>query len=119
MDSFSSPSSGSSPQFSANEFRDQLKTQLAQAYAEEFLEISFPVDFEWGEGGLEMTRSLIYSCSSVHVIRKLNALQNMESKGLLLDWTFQHGRPVFLFPPFLEAITFLHKALYSVEYLPS
>lgn len=40
MDSFSAPSSDSS-QFSANEFRDQLKTQLAQAYAEEFLEVQF------------------------------------------------------------------------------
>ncbi|WJZ82144.1 hypothetical protein VitviT2T_001929 [Vitis vinifera] len=40
MDSFSthSPSSGSSPQMSTEDFMDQLKTQLAQAYAEEFLE---------------------------------------------------------------------------------
>ncbi|KAG7017060.1 Mitochondrial import inner membrane translocase subunit TIM13, partial [Cucurbita argyrosperma subsp. argyrosperma] len=43
MDSFSSPSSGSSSQFSPNEFRDQLKTQLAQAYAEEFLEVQTQV----------------------------------------------------------------------------
>lgn len=39
MDSFSSPSGGSSPQFSAQDFKDQLKTQLAEAYAEEFLEV--------------------------------------------------------------------------------
>ena len=41
MDAFSSsPSSGSpSQQFSADDFKDQLKTQLAQAYAEEFLEV--------------------------------------------------------------------------------
>ncbi|XP_022929050.1 uncharacterized protein LOC111435758 isoform X4 [Cucurbita moschata] len=48
MDSFSSPSSGSSSQFSPNEFRDQLKTQLAQAYAEEFLE-SMPPRTRGGE----------------------------------------------------------------------
>lgn len=41
MDAFSSsPSSGSpSQQFSSSDFKDQLKTQLAQAYAEEFLEV--------------------------------------------------------------------------------
>jgi hypothetical protein len=40
MDSFSSsPSTGSQPQFSSEQFKDQLKTQLAQAYAEEFLEV--------------------------------------------------------------------------------
>ncbi|KAL6986534.1 protein translocase subunit [Sarracenia purpurea var. burkii] len=38
MDSFSAPSSGSSSQMSTEDFMDQLKTQLAQAYAEEFLE---------------------------------------------------------------------------------
>ncbi|KAL8201003.1 hypothetical protein R6Q57_012342 [Mikania cordata] len=39
MDSFSSPSSSSpSSQMSAEDFMDQLKVQLAQAYAEEFLE---------------------------------------------------------------------------------
>ncbi|CAL5425765.1 unnamed protein product [Camellia sinensis] len=38
MDSFSSPSSGSSSQMSTEDFMSQLKTQLAQAYAEEFLE---------------------------------------------------------------------------------
>ena len=39
MDSFSAPSSGSSSQMSTEDFMDQLKTQLAQAYAEEFLEV--------------------------------------------------------------------------------
>ncbi|KAL6501537.1 protein translocase subunit [Orobanche gracilis] len=38
MDSFSSPSSGSSPNISAEDMMDQLKAQLAQVYAEEFLE---------------------------------------------------------------------------------
>ncbi|KAL1828203.1 hypothetical protein DCAR_0207398 [Daucus carota subsp. sativus] len=40
MDSFSSPSAsgGSSPPISQEDFMNQLKTQLAQAYAEEFLE---------------------------------------------------------------------------------
>ncbi|KAK4423170.1 Mitochondrial import inner membrane translocase subunit Tim13 [Sesamum alatum] len=38
MDSFSSPSTGSSSKFSADDLMDQLKLQLAQAYAEEFLE---------------------------------------------------------------------------------
>ncbi|KAK8489103.1 hypothetical protein V6N13_077175 [Hibiscus sabdariffa] len=39
MDSFSTGSSGSgSPQISSNEFMDQMKVQLAQAYAQEFLE---------------------------------------------------------------------------------
>lgn len=39
MDSFSSPPpSGSSSQFSTNDIMDQLKTQLAHAYAEQFLE---------------------------------------------------------------------------------
>ncbi|GFZ16359.1 heavy metal transport/detoxification superfamily protein [Actinidia rufa] len=38
MDSFSAPSTGSSSQMSTEDFMDQLKTQLAQAYAEEFLE---------------------------------------------------------------------------------
>ncbi|KAG8382579.1 hypothetical protein BUALT_Bualt05G0092300 [Buddleja alternifolia] len=38
MDSFSSPSSGASPKISSDDLMDQLKTQLAQAYAEEFLE---------------------------------------------------------------------------------
>ncbi|XP_076922996.1 mitochondrial import inner membrane translocase subunit Tim13-like [Bidens hawaiensis] len=39
MDSFSSPSSSShDPKMSAEDFMDQLKVQLAQAYAEEFLE---------------------------------------------------------------------------------
>ncbi|KAI3453290.1 hypothetical protein Pfo_009953 [Paulownia fortunei] len=38
MDSFSSPSSGSSPKFSTEDLMDQLKIQLAQVYAEEFLE---------------------------------------------------------------------------------
>ncbi|KAK1438524.1 hypothetical protein QVD17_04333 [Tagetes erecta] len=39
MDSFSSPSSSSpSSQMSTEDFMDQLKVQLAQAYAEEFLE---------------------------------------------------------------------------------
>lgn len=47
MDAFSSsPSSGSpSQQFSASDFKDQLKTQLAQAYAEEFLEVFFFLSF--------------------------------------------------------------------------
>lgn len=41
MDSFSSPSSGSSAtQFNPDAFKDQLKNQLAQAYAEEFLEVN-------------------------------------------------------------------------------
>ena len=45
MDSFSthSPSSGSSPQMSTEDFMDQLKTQLAQAYAEEFLEVGYQI----------------------------------------------------------------------------
>ncbi|XP_047975961.1 mitochondrial import inner membrane translocase subunit Tim13-like isoform X2 [Salvia hispanica] len=38
MDSFSSPSSGSSPQLSTDDIMAQLRTQLEQAYAEEFLE---------------------------------------------------------------------------------
>ncbi|KAK2981960.1 hypothetical protein RJ640_019180 [Escallonia rubra] len=38
MDSFSTPSGGASPQVS-QDFMDQLKNQLAQAYAEEFLEV--------------------------------------------------------------------------------
>ncbi|XP_075508696.1 LOW QUALITY PROTEIN: mitochondrial import inner membrane translocase subunit TIM13-like [Primulina tabacum] len=39
MDAFSSPpSTGSSSKFSPEDLMDQLKTQLAQAYAEEFLE---------------------------------------------------------------------------------
>ncbi|CAI9759306.1 unnamed protein product [Fraxinus pennsylvanica] len=38
MDSFSSPSVGSSPKFSTEDLMGQLKVQLAQAYAEEFLE---------------------------------------------------------------------------------
>ncbi|KAJ6293376.1 hypothetical protein OIU78_025366, partial [Salix suchowensis] len=40
MDSFSSHSSmgSGSPQISAEDLKDQLKNQLAQAYAQEFLE---------------------------------------------------------------------------------
>ncbi|GER56138.1 mitochondrial import inner membrane translocase [Striga asiatica] len=38
MDSFSSPSSGPSPNFSSDDFKDQLRIQIAQAHAEEFLE---------------------------------------------------------------------------------
>ncbi|KAF5956940.1 hypothetical protein HYC85_004165 [Camellia sinensis] len=38
MDSFSAPSSASSSQMSPENLMDQLKTQLAQAYAEEFLQ---------------------------------------------------------------------------------
>ncbi|KAJ4711767.1 Mitochondrial import inner membrane translocase subunit Tim13 [Melia azedarach] len=39
MDSFSSVPSGSgSPQFSTEELMDKVKAQLAQAYAQEFLE---------------------------------------------------------------------------------
>ncbi|XP_043715681.1 mitochondrial import inner membrane translocase subunit Tim13-like [Telopea speciosissima] len=38
MDAFSSPSSGSSSQPSTEAFMGQLKVQLAQAHAEEFLE---------------------------------------------------------------------------------
>ena len=40
MDSFSSPPphSGASSQFSTNDIMDQVKTQLEQAYAEQFLE---------------------------------------------------------------------------------
>ncbi|XP_043698492.1 mitochondrial import inner membrane translocase subunit Tim13-like isoform X2 [Telopea speciosissima] len=38
MDPFSSPSSGSSSQPSTEAIMDQLKTQLAQAYMEEFVE---------------------------------------------------------------------------------
>jgi hypothetical protein len=43
MDSFSSHSSmgSGSPQMSAEDFKDQLKNQLAQAYAQEFLEVHF------------------------------------------------------------------------------
>ncbi|PPS08638.1 hypothetical protein GOBAR_AA12034 [Gossypium barbadense] len=41
MDSFSTGSSGTgSPQISTDEFRDQMKAQLAQAYAQEFLEVA-------------------------------------------------------------------------------
>lgn len=43
MDSFSSPSSGSSPNFSPGDLMEQLKHQLAQAYAEEFLEVSITI----------------------------------------------------------------------------
>ncbi|KAL6556252.1 protein translocase subunit [Orobanche gracilis] len=38
MDSFSSPSSGSSPNISAEDMIDQIKAQLAQVHAAEFLE---------------------------------------------------------------------------------
>lgn len=38
MDPYSSGGSSAAPQMSAGDFMDQLKTQLAQAYAEEFLE---------------------------------------------------------------------------------
>ncbi|KAL3834886.1 hypothetical protein ACJIZ3_009622 [Penstemon smallii] len=38
MDSFSSPSSGSSPKISTEDLMENLKVQFAQAYAEEFLE---------------------------------------------------------------------------------
>ncbi|KAL4385779.1 hypothetical protein GQ457_15G011410 [Hibiscus cannabinus] len=39
MDSFSTGSSGTgSPQISTDDFMDQMKVQLAQAYAQEFLE---------------------------------------------------------------------------------
>lgn len=43
MDSFSNPSAsgGSSPPISQEDFMNQLKSQLAQAYAEEFLEVFF------------------------------------------------------------------------------
>jgi hypothetical protein len=43
MDSFSSHSSmgSGSPQISAEDLKDQLKNQLAQAYAQEFLEVYF------------------------------------------------------------------------------
>jgi len=37
MDSFSSPSSGSSQQLSAQDIRKQLKNQLALEYAQQFL----------------------------------------------------------------------------------
>ncbi|THG20636.1 hypothetical protein TEA_000992 [Camellia sinensis var. sinensis] len=47
MDSFSSPSSGSSSQMSTEDFMSQLKTQLAQAYAEEFLEVLQKVSYEY------------------------------------------------------------------------
>lgn len=41
MDSFSSVPSGSgSPQFSTEELMDKVKAQLAQAYAQEFLEVN-------------------------------------------------------------------------------
>ncbi|PPD97163.1 hypothetical protein GOBAR_DD05817 [Gossypium barbadense] len=41
MDSFSTGSSGTgSPQISTDEFMDQMKAQLAQAYAQEFLEVA-------------------------------------------------------------------------------
>lgn len=41
MDSFSGATSGgATPQMSTEDFMDQLKTQLAQAYAEEFLEVT-------------------------------------------------------------------------------
>ncbi|MBA0773539.1 hypothetical protein Gotri_008810 [Gossypium trilobum] len=44
MDSFSTGSSGTgSPQISTDEFMDQMKAQLAQAYAQEFLEV--PLSF--------------------------------------------------------------------------
>lgn len=40
MDSFTSSASGAgSSQFSSEEFMDKLKLQLAQAYAQEFLEV--------------------------------------------------------------------------------
>jgi hypothetical protein len=43
MDSFSSHSSvgSGSPQISDEDLKDQLKNQLAQAYAQEFLEVYF------------------------------------------------------------------------------
>lgn len=43
MDSFSSPSSGSSPKFSQEDLMEQLRAQIAQAYAEEFLEVSVTI----------------------------------------------------------------------------
>lgn len=43
MDSYGSSSSPSAP--SSSELMDQLKTQLAQAYAEEFLEVLFFLNF--------------------------------------------------------------------------
>ncbi|OMO79908.1 hypothetical protein CCACVL1_13307 [Corchorus capsularis] len=42
MDAFSTGSSGSgSPQMSTEAFMDQMKLQLAQAYAQEFVELSW------------------------------------------------------------------------------
>ena len=46
MDSFSTGSSGTgSPQVSSDEFMDQMKVQLAQAYAQEFLEVTLSSSF--------------------------------------------------------------------------
>lgn len=46
MDSFSTGSSGTgSPQISTEEFMDQMKLQLAQAYAQEFLEVNLSSHF--------------------------------------------------------------------------
>uniref|UniRef100_A0A2N9IDJ6 Uncharacterized protein n=1 Tax=Fagus sylvatica TaxID=28930 RepID=A0A2N9IDJ6_FAGSY len=58
MDSFSSsPSTGSQPQFSSEQFKDQLKTQLAQAYAEEFLELKLNLlQILWPNESLNMMK---------------------------------------------------------------
>lgn len=71
MDAFSSPSSGSpSSHFSTEEFVDQLKTQLAQAYAEEFLEVivSFHISISLTGAYLKLNINLShFLTSNIHL----------------------------------------------------
>ncbi|CAJ1965220.1 unnamed protein product [Sphenostylis stenocarpa] len=68
MDSFSSPSSGSSHQLSADDLRKQLKNQLAMEYAQQFL--------EWEENVL---RSV--SRNQVRVLVEVKAVASLGKKG--------------------------------------
>ncbi|KAB5521839.1 hypothetical protein DKX38_026158 [Salix brachista] len=91
MDSFSSHSSmgSGSPQMSAEDFKDQLKNELAQAYAQEFLEsskMSCRLDFLIGKK-LSCVRWIVCAIlcagignqklSSDHQIRSLDSLNEM------------------------------------------
>lgn len=73
MDSFSSPSSGSSAtQFNPDAFKDQLKNQLAQAYAEEFLEVNLYLFLSFYYGFLIFITMLGLFCICKYAILELS-----------------------------------------------
>lgn len=94
MDSFSSPSGGSSPKFSSEDLMDQLKVQLAQAYAEEFLEVPITISVwrKWISSAIIDPYYSVFFCIVRYTLKFLREFEVVRQSVLVIGLYSYRGR---------------------------